>query len=70
MKLLKECHGTVDWMILQLDIHDMIMVSFCKACIDFPRWIILLSEWMEWPKTFNELTGIKNPNIIVDVWQQ
>ena len=31
-----------------------------KTYIDFPRWI-LLSEWMEWPKTFNELKGKKNP---------
>ena len=61
MELLKECHGTVDWMTLKLDIHDLIMVSFCKACIDFPRYSRLLSEWMERPKTFNELTGIKNP---------
>ena len=39
------------------------MVSFCNASIDFPRQIIPLSEWMEWPKTSNELTGIKNPTI-------
>ena len=25
------------WMILKLNNHDMIMVLFCKACIDFPR---------------------------------
>ena len=42
----------------ETDSHDMIMVPFRKACTDFPRQLILLSEWMEWPKTFNELTGI------------
>ena len=53
-------------MTLKLGSHEMIMVSFCKACIDFPRYIILLSDWMEWPKMFNELTGIKkNPTIII-----
>ena len=40
------------------------MVSFCKTCIDFPGQILPLSEWMEWLKTFNELTGIKNPTIV------
>ena len=36
-KKLKVCHRTVGWMTLKLNIHDMIMVSFCKACVDFPR---------------------------------
>ena len=31
------CHRTVGWMTLKLNTHDMIMVSFCKACVDFPR---------------------------------
>ena len=52
-------HCTVGWVTLKLNSHDMIMVSFCKACIDFPRQIILLSERMEWPKTYNELTEIE-----------
>ena len=56
------CHCSVGWMPLKLNSHDIIMVSFYKACIDIPRQI-LLSEWMEWPKTSNELTGIKNPTI-------
>ena len=38
-----------------LNNHDMIM-SFWKACIDFPGYTLLISERMEWPKTFNELT--------------
>ena len=37
IKVLKVCHRTVVWMTLKLNTHDMIMVSFCKACIDFPR---------------------------------
>ena len=37
IKVLKVCHRTVGWMTLKLNTHDMIMVSFCKACIDFPR---------------------------------
>ena len=37
IKVLKVCHRTVDWMTLKLNTHDMIMVSFCKACIEFPR---------------------------------
>ena len=37
IKVLKVCHRTVGWMTLKLNTHDMmIMVSFCKACIDFP----------------------------------
>ena len=35
IKVLKVCHRTVGWMTLKRNTHDMIMVSFCKACIDF-----------------------------------
>ena len=62
IKVLKVCYCTVAWMTLKLNNHDMIMVSFWKACIDLPDKSSS-SEWMEWPKTFNELTGIKNPTI-------
>ena len=37
IKVLKVCHRNVGWMTLKRNTHDMIMVSFCKACIDFPR---------------------------------
>ena len=37
IKLLKVCLCTVGWKILKLNNHDMIMVSLCKACIDFPE---------------------------------
>ena len=32
--------------------------TYTKRKVKYPP-IILLSEWMEWPKTFNEPTGIK-----------
>ena len=37
IQVLKVCHRTVGWMTLKLNTHDMMMVSFCKAFIDFPR---------------------------------
>ena len=33
MKLLKVCQGTVGWMTLKRNSHDMIMVSFCKKVV-------------------------------------
>ena len=36
-KSFKVCHCTVGWMTQKLNNHDMIMVSFGKAYIDFPR---------------------------------
>ena len=53
-------------MTLKLNNHDMIMCHSLKhVFIYFPRQILFLSEWMEWPKTFHELTGIKNFTIIL-----
>ena len=37
IKVLEVCHRTVGLMTLKLNTHDMMMVSFCKACIDFPK---------------------------------
>ena len=36
IKVFKVCPLHLGWMILKLNNHDMIMVSLCKACIDFP----------------------------------
>ena len=33
INVLKVCHCTVGWMTLKLKSQDMIMVSFCKACL-------------------------------------
>ena len=44
-------HCTIYWM----NSHDHddnghSVTRLCKACIDFPRQILLFSEWMEWRK--------------------
>ena len=46
--------------------HDM--TFFSKVCIDFPRQIFLLSEWKEWQKTLDKLTGIKQSHYEKTPW--